>query len=580
MKRLLWLILIALLVVSCSGDQEAESAVILTPSPAGSSAPPTPLPAGATTAARIRARGVLRVGIRYDLYPFGTINAAGQPEGFGVDMGRELAWRWIGDATAVEFRQVRSDTAVEHIQSGDVDIVIAALTHSQQWEAGADFTLPIFIDGQALLVRGDDAALITSPGALEGRLVGIVTWNGAENALRAATPITLSLQNFDRFDTAVYAMGAGEVDAIADQRRRLFWGMALQPGSTIVGQYSVEPVALAFPQNDAYFADMVNLTLQDMVLDSTYATIYQRWFSQEQPPLVEIWPEGSAETVTSAPLLAQAPLFANVPDTIGRIQQHGRVQVAVVPDRSPFAYFDAGGTLVGYDVSLVRLIAERWLGDPSMVDFLPASAEDGMEMVRAGQADMLIGALPHTRGNELAMDFSTTTYIGGQGLMIWAGTPVTTVNDLAGLQVAVVDGTPSREVLLAAAQSEGVSVSILPQASMESCLALMNDGVVSAVAGDRIDLLGPAYQTPGLGVLPLRLTQMPLAIGLPAGDSAFRDLVNLTLQAMRAEGQFEGLYGTWFDDGAPPQVLWPGAPYRFLRLEVATPPPVEGEGGE
>ena len=61
-------------------------------------------------------------------------------------------------------------------------------------------------------------------------------------------------------------------------------------------------------------------------------------------------------------------------------------------------------------------------------------------------------------------------------------------------------------------------------------------------------------------------------MGLPPGDSAFRDLVDLTLQAMRAEGQFDGLYGTWFDDGPPAQALWPGAPYRLLKLEVAAVP--------
>ncbi|MCJ7736164.1 MAG: transporter substrate-binding domain-containing protein, partial [Anaerolineae bacterium] len=166
MKRLLWLVLVVLLIAGCSGVQEAEPTASPTLLPTVPPATPTPLPAGATMAARIRARGTLRVGVRYDLYPFGTINAAGQPEGFGVDLGQELARRWFGDTAAVEFRQVRSDTAMEHIQSGDVDIVIGALTHSQQWEAGVDFTLPVFIDGQALLVRGGDAAMINGPGAL------------------------------------------------------------------------------------------------------------------------------------------------------------------------------------------------------------------------------------------------------------------------------------------------------------------------------------------------------------------------------------------------------------------------------
>jgi putative glutamine transport system substrate-binding protein len=77
----------------------------------------------------------LLVGVRYDLQPFGYVTGDGQIAGFDVDLGRELARRWLGDAQAVQFRQVRSDTAIEHLQAGNVDIVIAALPHTQGWEA-------------------------------------------------------------------------------------------------------------------------------------------------------------------------------------------------------------------------------------------------------------------------------------------------------------------------------------------------------------------------------------------------------------------------------------------------------------
>lgn len=97
-----------------------------------------------------------------------------------------------------------------------------------------------------------------------------------------------------------------------------------------------------------------------------------------------------------------------------------------------------------------------------------------------------------------------------------------------------------------------------------------------AVVGDRADMLGLAYATPGVGVLPLRLTHVPLALGLPPGDSAFRDLVNLTLLAMKAEGEFDALYVNWFDDIPPAMESWPGAPYRPLRLEITVPE----DGGE
>ena len=72
-------------------------------------------------------------------------------------------------------------------------------------------------------------------------------------------------------------------------------------------------------------------------------------------------------------------------------------------------------------------------------------------------------------------------------------------------------------------------------------------------------------------MLPLRLNYVPQALGLPSGDSTFRDLVNLTLLAMKAEGEFDGLYGLWFDDPPPALESWPGDPYRSLHLQVSLP---------
>ena len=563
--RFLPLLLLAVL-VACTGGETTEAD--LTPFPTATPPPPTstPLPQDATTGARIRARGYLLVGVRYDLQPFGYVTEDGQVAGLGVDMGRELARRWLGDPQAVQFRQVRSDTAVEHLQAGDVDVVIAALTHTQEWEAGADFSLPYFIEGHAFLTRAADAAAIGGLAGLQGRSVGVLTWSGVDETLRAAVPFTLTLQTYDRFDAAVAALGQGEIDAVADLRRRLFWGQRMLPGLAIVGQYTSAPVALAFPQNDPFFADLVNLTFQEMVADGTYAELYARWIETEYPPPIERWPGDEV------PALADAPLVSNVPDTIAAVESRGRLAVAVASDRFPFAYFDADGIPAGYEVNLVQRMAVRWLGDSAAVDFLPAPVETGREMLRTGQADVLIGGLAHTRAAELESDFSLTAYVAGEGLLVWAGTAITEVASLNGHQVAVVEGTGSGEVLLSAAQDAGVSLTVLPQPTLEAAIALLQEGQVISVAGDRADLLGPAYATQGLGVLPLRLTHVPLALALPPGDSAFRDLVNMTLQAMKADGEFDGLYTAWFDDTPPALEMWPGVPYRPLRLEVPVVP--------
>jgi ABC-type amino acid transport substrate-binding protein len=238
-------------------------------------------------------------------------------------------------------------------------------------------------------------------------------------------------------------------------------------------------------------------------------------------------------------------------------------------DRSPLAYVDATGAPVGYEVNLVQRMAGRWLGDATAVDFITTTVEAGKEMLRTGQVDLLLGGLSHTRAAELEMDFSLTTYWAGEGLLVWAGTPITDLHDLNQQPIAVVEG--SQDVLQTATQEAGVEMTMMPQPTLDSAIRLLEGGYAVAVVGDRVELLGRAYTTPGMGVLPLRLAYVPLALGLPAGDSAFRDLVNLTLQAMKAEGELAALYAVWFDDAPPAVESWPGNPYRSLHLQVSLP---------
>ena len=49
------------------------------------------LPESMSTAARITQRGTLRVGVKFDLPPFGFSSAEGQIVGFDVDIAREFA---------------------------------------------------------------------------------------------------------------------------------------------------------------------------------------------------------------------------------------------------------------------------------------------------------------------------------------------------------------------------------------------------------------------------------------------------------------------------------------------------------
>jgi polar amino acid transport system substrate-binding protein len=224
------------------------------------------------------------------------------------------------------------------------------------------------------------------------------------------------------------------------------------------------------------------------------------------------------------------------------------VIAAFVADRYPFAYTDEAGAAEGYEVRLVRRMVERWLGSPDAVEFVPTTADTGEAMLRLGQADILIGGVRHTRAAEMAIDFSLTTYETGEGLLVTQGSPFVDLASLNGQQVAAVAGSASGDVVLAAARDAGVALTVVPQPTLEAALASLQEGQVAAIAGERADLLRLTRTAPRLTVLPLRLTRVPVALGLPPGDSAFRDLVNLTLQTMKADRQlipFTGPLTQW-----------------------------------
>ena len=555
--RLFLGLLTVLLLVGCQG--EVTPTAFPTPIPTPTS---PPLPPGAPVPARILSRHVLVVGVRYDLPPFGYVTEDGEVTGFDVALGRELASRWLGDPDAVLFRQVRSDTAAQHILAGDVDLTLTALPHTQDAEAQVDFGPRLFDDGYALLVNSTDALTITAPSDLEGVPVGVVSGSGASAALRATVPFTPTFFTYETFDQALEALARGEVRGVSDLRRRLVRGLQDVPGTVIAGQFSHIPLAPAFGPNEPGMGDLVNLTLQEMFVAGDFYDLYTRWFTGDSAPTAEVWPGRAMVTPE------EAASATSVSSTIANIQARGRLRVAMVSDRSPFAYLDAAGDPAGYEVHLMRLIADRWLGDRTAVDFLPVPLDDGLRMVTSGGADLLIGAVPHTREAERQADFGLTIYVAGEGLMVRAGTTVDDVTALDGQQVAAVAGTGSSDTLQQVAQVAQVSLVILTKPTLEDALAALESGEVVAVVGDRADLLGPAYATPGIGVTADRLTRVPLAFALPPGDSSFRDLVNLTLQAMDREGTLNAVYEQWFDDGPFELEEWPGESGVLLRIAV------------
>ncbi len=565
MRRvLLSLMLLTIIVTGCTDlaellpepDDEGETANIYTPPT------PRPFPPERSTAARIRERGSLLVGVRYDLEPFSFVGQDGHLAGLEVELAQELAQRWLGDREAVQFRQVRSDTAIPHLLAGDVDLVLAGIIHTQQAEADADFGLPYFMNGQALLTYPDTG--IAGLADVGDKVVGGVQGGEGLTLLQEQAPVTPTLAPYDSFSQVVEALRTRQIAAYADQRHRLERVRRLVSGVEVVGQYTFEPMTPVYREDDPFFADLVATTFRAMSSDGTRDALYDRWLPGASPPSGPAWP-GSR----TPPALADAPMDRTTRDTLGVIRERGVVNVGYFPSRWPYSADRGDGVPTGFEVRLLAAMAGRWLGDREAVNYLPVTEATGFQQLQAGEVDLLLGGWIHTQEAEQQVDFSRTLLNDGVSLLSPTGVPVEGLADLGGQPVGVIAGTVGAAELPELSQQAGVGLNPLTYPDRESAVAALQQGEIAALAAERRILLDPFYRIGGFYLPDARLTYRPVAFILPRGDSDFRDLVNLTLATMHADGSFAELYRTWFDDPVPDLGPWPGAPTISLTLRAA-----------
>ena len=511
---------------------------------------PEPFPAQVTTAARIRERGAIIVGIRYDLEPFSFISANGELAGLEIDLAHELAQRWLGNPEAVIFRQLRSDTAAQHLIEGDVDIVLAGVPHTHNNEQEIDFSPPYFINGDALLTFPDTG--IRALGDVNGRTIGIVSWTDAGQRLKSAAPVTPTLTVYDNFFQVTEALRTRQIEAYADERHRLERARRLISGAEIVGQYSQVPFALGFRENDPFFANLVTLTFQDMAADGTYEALFARWLPGTPPPTLPRLP-GNAPT----PSIGDAPQERTTADLSAAIKTRGTLRIGYLIDLWPYSANRDDGVPTGFEVRLLERVAEVWFGSREAVEMVPVTRESGLQALLAGEVDVLAGGWVQSRELELQADTSLVLFDDGVSLFSLSAAPYRTLQELVGRPVGVVANSDGAAAIPQLTQLAGGPLNALSYPTRDEAVAALQRGEVVAVLAERGLVLSPLYRQAGFTLADARLTYRPVSYVLPQGDSSFRDWFNETLMQLHDNGVFQEVYTTWFDDPAPAAPLRP-----------------------
>jgi ABC-type amino acid transport substrate-binding protein len=210
---------------------------------------------------------------------------------------------------------------------------------------------------------------------------------------------------------------------------------ALDPGLTVLTVFRREPVAVLLPPNDSAWADLVNISLSNMLLDGSYARLYQQWFG--------LPPDQSALAPLLGPVdlqLAQLPDALQTDDRLARVLEIKALRVAYASN-PPFSRLEENNLPGGFEVELTQALAQRILGSTEGLSYVPIN---GALAEGVAAADIVIGGFPRTQANELVADFALPTFRTGENTVAIAvpprQSPLRDAVNLALLQMAA-DGS-------------------------------------------------------------------------------------------------------------------------------------------
>ena len=218
----------------------------------------------------VRARGKLVCGVSGTTPGFSFPDpVSGRLVGFDAD----FCWAVASflDVPDVEFVNLTSASRIPAVVSGSVDVVFRTTTQTISRDDQVDFGPVTFYDGQRLMVRADSR--ISGLDDLNGARICVFTGTTSERNITDQ----MRLRNF-RFQQITFAeakqafdgLAAGRCDVFTTDASQLTAFRATAPNPAdfkIVGrEFSDEPLAPMFQENDSKWADVVAYTVWGMIL--------------------------------------------------------------------------------------------------------------------------------------------------------------------------------------------------------------------------------------------------------------------------------------------------------------------------
>jgi polar amino acid transport system substrate-binding protein len=228
------------------------------------------------------------------------------------------------------------------------------------------------------------------------------------------------------------------------------------------------------------------------------------------------------------------------------MEKHKEVRIITDAVNAPFE-FGSGTGVQGLDVDLGNEIGKD-LGIP--VKWVKVSGYEHLfELLKDGQAEIVISAIAVDPKKEPEFSFSTPYYDSGDAIAI-GPQKVEEIKDLAALagkKVGVTNGRPADSFM--ASQKSAAGVNIQKFSTMDDALGALNRTEIDAVIGDEPLITYSSFKSyPNTVTLPNLINKYQYAVVVRKSEPQLLAKINATIDRLKSAGELKKFEQTWFEN--------------------------------
>jgi len=222
--------------------------------------------------------GEITIGVKYDQPGLGFKGATDDaPEGFDPEIGKILAASLGIAPEDITWKETISDNREPFLQQGEVDLVIATYSITDERRAVVGQAGPYYVTGQQLLVKSDSD--ISTIEDVKGTEVCSVTGSTSLENIKAegATP-----RGFDTYSECVDQVLSGTVDAMTTDGAILLGYAAENPEElkVVVDPFSEERYGVGYSKDKPEMCQWIVDTLTEAQENGDWATAFESTLGQ------------------------------------------------------------------------------------------------------------------------------------------------------------------------------------------------------------------------------------------------------------------------------------------------------------